>query len=182
VPALQAAIARVGQEDGPIRVLVSNAANDDRHKVEDVTVAYWEDRMQVDLRHQFFAAQAVRPQMRAAGGGSIVNFGSISWMAAQAGIPVYTAAKAATHGMTRSFARELGQYNIRVNTVVPGWVMTKRQLDLWVDDAANELIDRSQCLAGRVQPQDIAAMVTFLASDNARMCSAQNYVVDGGWV
>src|SRR4029077_7621412 len=105
-----------------------------------------------------------------------------SWRAAQAGIPVYTAAKAATHGMTRSFARELGQYNIRVNTVVPGWVMTKRQLDLWVDDAANELIDQSQCLAGRVRPQDIAAMVTFLASDNARMCSAQNYVVDGGWV
>ena len=139
-------------------------------------------RISINLAHAFFAIQAVAPGMMAARHGSIINFGSISWMAAQAGIPVYTAAKAATHGMTRSFARELGQYNIRVNTVVPGWVMTKRQLDLWVDDAANELIDRSQCLAGRVQPQDIAAMVTFLASDNARMCSAQNYVVDGGWV
>jgi len=179
---LQTIVSSVGKASGPITALVNNAANDDRHKTQDVTVDYWNDRIAVNLRHQFFASQAVYPQMKSAGGGSIINFGSISWMAAQAGIPVYTAAKAATHGMTRSFARELGQYNIRVNTVVPGWVMTKRQLDLWVDDAANELIDRSQCLAGRVQPQDIAAMVTFLASDNARMCSAQNYVVDGGWV
>ena len=148
----------------------------------EVTPAEFNRRIAVNLAHTFFAIQAVAPGMIAARQGSIVNFGSISWMAAQAGIPVYTAAKAATHGMTRSFARELGQHNIRVNTVVPGWVMTKRQLDLWVDDKANRLIDRSQCLAGRVQPQDIATMVTFLASDSARMCSAQNFVVDGGWV
>ena len=119
--------------------------------------------------------------MIAARRGSIVNFGSISWMAAQAGLPVYASSKAAVHGMTRSFA-ELGQHNIRVNTVVPGWVMTKRQLELWVDDAANDLIDRSQCLAGRVQPEDVAALAVFLASDSARMCSAQNFIVDGGWV
>jgi NAD(P)-dependent dehydrogenase (short-subunit alcohol dehydrogenase family) len=167
---------------GPCLVLVNNAANDTRMDWQKVTPEEFNRRIGVNLAHAFFAIQAVAPGMMAARQGSIINFGSISWMAAQAGIPVYTAAKAATHGMTRSFARELGQHNIRVNTVVPGWVMTKRQLDLWVDDAANELIDRSQCLAGRVQPQDLAAMVTFLASDSARMCSAQNFVVDGGWV
>lgn len=178
----QQAIRRFEEAHGPCLVLVNNAANDTRADWRQITAEEFNRRISLNLAHAFFAIQAVAPGMMAARHGSIINFGSISWMAAQAGIPVYTAAKAATHGMTRSFARELGQYNIRVNTVVPGWVMTKRQLDLWVDDAANELIDRSQCLAGRVQPQDIAAMVTFLASDNARMCSAQNYVVDGGWV
>jgi D-xylose 1-dehydrogenase len=162
--------------------LINNAANDTRHDWRQVTPDEFGRRIAVNLAHSFFAIQAVAPGMIAARKGAIVNFGSISWMAAQAGMPVYTAAKAAIHGLTRSFARELGAHNIRVNTVVPGWVMTKRQLDLWVDDAANDLIDRSQCLAGRVQPEDIAAMVTFLASDNARMCSAQNFVVDGGWV
>ena len=178
----QQAIRRFEEAHGPCLVLVNNAANDTRADWRQITAEEFNRRISINLAHAFFAIQAVAPGMMAARHGSIINFGSISWMAAQAGIPVYTAAKAATHGMTRSFARELGQYNIRVNTVVPGWVMTKRQLDLWVDDAANELIDRSQCLAGRVQPQDIAAMVTFLASDDARMCSAQNYVVDGGWV
>ncbi len=176
------AIKRFEEMHGPCLVLVNNAANDTRMDWREVTPDEFQRRIAVNLEHAFFATQAVAPGMIAAGTGSIVNFGSISWMAAQAGIPVYTAAKAAAHGMTRSFARELGKHNIRVNTVVPGWVMTKRQLDLWVDDAANELIDRSQCLAGRVQPADIAAMVTFLASDNARMCSAQNFIVDGGWV
>jgi NAD(P)-dependent dehydrogenase (short-subunit alcohol dehydrogenase family) len=167
---------------GPCLVLVNNAANDTRHDWRTVTPDEFGRRVAVNLEHAFFAIQAVAPGMIAARQGSIVNFGSISWMAAQAGMPVYTASKAATHGMTRSFARELGRHNIRVNTLVPGWVMTKRQLDLWVDDAANELIDKSQCLAGRVQPEDIAAVVTFLGSDNARMCSAQNFIVDGGWV
>ncbi len=175
-------IERFEDQHGPCLVLVNNAANDTRMDWRQVTPAEFGRRIAVNLEHAFFATQAVAPGMVAAGQGSIVNFGSISWMAAQAGIPVYTAAKAAIHGMTRSFARELGKHHIRVNTVVPGWVMTKRQLDLWVDDAANELIDRSQCLAGRVQPHDIAAMVTFLASDDAQMCSAQNFVVDGGWV
>lgn len=178
----QRAIKRFEDMHGPCLVLVNNAANDTRMDWREVTPEEFNRRIAVNLAHAYFAIQAVAPGMIAAGQGSIVNFGSISWMAAQAGIPVYTAAKAATHGMTRSFARELGKHHIRVNTVVPGWVMTKRQLDLWVDDAADELIDRSQCLASRVQPGDIAAMVTFLASDDARMCSAQNFVVDGGWV
>jgi D-xylose 1-dehydrogenase len=177
----QRAIKQFDQMHGACLVLVNNAANDTRMDWRKVTPDEFNRRISVNLAHAFFAIQAVAPGMIAARQGSIVNFGSISWMAAQAGIPVYTAAKAATHGMTRSFARELGKHNIRVNTVVPGWVMTKRQLDLWVDDAANELIDRNQCLAGRVQPEDIAAVVTFLASDDAQMCSAQNFVVDGGW-
>lgn len=178
----QRTIKQFEEAHGPCLVLINNAANDTRMDWREVTPEEFNRRISVNLAHSFFAIQAVAPGMIAARRGSIVNFGSISWMAAQAGIPVYTAAKAASHGMTRSFARELGNHNIRVNTVVPGWVMTRRQLDLWVDDAANELIDRSQCLAGRVQPEDVAAMVTFLASDNARMCSAQNFIVDGGWV
>ncbi len=176
------AIKRFEEMHGPCLVLVNNAANDTRHDWRQVTPSEFASRISVNLEHAFFAIQAVAPGMIAARRGSIVNFGSISWMAAQAGLPVYASSKAAVHGMTRSFARELGQYNIRVNTVVPGWVMTRRQLELWVDDAANELIDRSQCLAGRVQPEDVAALAVFLASGDARMCSAQNFIVDGGWV
>jgi len=178
----QQAIRLFADMHGPCLVLVNNAANDTRHDWRQVSPDEFSRRIAVNLQHSFFAIQAVAPAMIAAGGGSIINFGSISWMTAQAGLPVYEAAKAAVHGMTRSFARELGKYNIRVNTLVPGWVMTKRQLDLWVDDAANELMDRSQCLPGRVQPEDIAAAALFLASDSARMCSAQNFIVDGGWV
>ncbi len=178
----QRAIKLFAETHGPCRVLLNNAANDTRHDWRTVTSDEFGRRMAVNLQHSFFAIQAVAPGMMAAGGGSIINFGSISWMLAQAGLPVYETAKAAVHGMTRSFARELGGHHIRVNTLVPGWVMTKRQLDLWVDDAANELMDKSQCLPGRVQPQDIAALALFLASDDARMCTAQNFIVDGGWV
>jgi NAD(P)-dependent dehydrogenase (short-subunit alcohol dehydrogenase family) len=182
IPALQAAVARVGAEDGPIRVLVNNAANDDRHRTEDVTVEYWENRMQVNLRHQFFAAQAVRPQMRGAGGGSIVNLGSVSWMIGEGDCIAYVTAKSAIGGLTRGLARELGPENIRVNCVVPGWVMTERQLALWVTPEGEKQIDASQCLPGRLYPPDIARMVLFLAADDSRMCSSQNYIVDAGWV
>lgn len=182
IDAYRAAIGAIEAAHGPTLALVNNAANDTRHDWRDVTPEYFDTRIAVNLRHAFFAIQAVAPGMIAAGGGSIVNFGSVGWMMASGGYPGYAASKAATHGMTRSFARDLGKHGIRVNTLVPGWVMTKRQLDLWVDDAANELIDRSQCLAGRVMPDDIARMALFLASDDSRMCSAQNFVVDGGWV
>jgi NAD(P)-dependent dehydrogenase (short-subunit alcohol dehydrogenase family) len=181
IAALQGAIARIGEEDGPIRVLVNNGANDDRHKVEDVTVAYWDERMQVNLRHQFFAAQAVRPQMRAAGGGSIVNFGSISWMNAEVDCIAYVTAKSAIGGLTRGLARELGREGIRVNCVVPGWVMTERQLKLWVTPEGERQMDENQCLPGRLQPADIARMVLWLAADDSRMCSSQNFIVDAGW-
>lgn len=178
----QRAIKLFADRHGPCLVLINNAANDTRHDWQKVTPDEFAARIAVNLQHSFFAIQAVAPGMIAARSGSIINFGSISWMIAQAGLPVYEAAKAAVHGMTRAFARELGKHNIRVNTVVPGWVMTKRQLELWVDEAANQLMDRSQCLPGRVQPEDIAAIALFLASDSARMCSAQNFIVDGGWV
>ena len=178
---LQAAIETVGREDGPIRVLVNNAANDDRHKIEDVTVDYWEGRMQVNLRHQFFAAQAVRPQMRDAGGGSIVNLGSISWMNAEADCIAYVTAKSAIGGLTRGLARELGREGIRVNCVVPGWVMTERQLTLWVTPDGERQMDENQCLPGRLAPADIARMVLWLSADDSRMCSSQNFIVDAGW-
>lgn len=180
--AYQSAIAGFAAEHGPAGVLINNAANDTRHDWRDVTPDYFDGRIDVNLRHAFFAIQAVAPDMIAAGKGSIVNFGSIGWMTASGGYPGYAAAKAATHGLTRSFARDLGRHGIRVNTLVPGWVMTKRQLELWVDDAANALIDSSQCLAGRVMPEDIARMALFLGSDDSRMCSGQNFIVDGGWV
>lgn len=180
--AYRAAIGVIEAENGPTLALINNAANDTRHDWRDVTPEEYDKRIAVNMKHAFFAIQAVAPAMIAAGVGSIINFGSVGWMMATGGYPAYAAAKASAHGLTRSFARDLGQHGIRVNTLVPGWVMTKRQLDLWVDDAANELIDRSQCLAGRVMPEDIASMALWLAADDSRMCSGQNFIVDGGWV
>ena len=181
VAAAQAEIARIGRDKGPIRVLVNNAANDDRHKVEDVTPAYWDERIAVNLRHQFFCAQSVIPQMKAAGGGSIINFGSMSWMRATGGMPAYTAAKAAVHGLTRGLARDFGPDRIRVNTVVPGWIMTERQIRLWLDAEGERRLFENQCLKEKLHPPDIARMVLWLAADDSRMCTAQNWVVDGGW-
>ena len=182
IEALRAAVAETGAADGPIRVLVNNAANDDHHRIEEVTVDYWDERMAVNLRHQFFAAQAVRPQMRDAGGGSIINFGSVTWMIGDRDCAAYVTAKSAINGLTRALARELGPENIRVNCVVPGWVMTRRQLDLWVTPEVDQLIDASQCLRGRLYPPDLARMVLFLAADDSRMCTSQNFIVDAGWV
>ncbi len=181
IDSLRAAIERTRLALGPIRVLVNDAANDDRHKAEEVTVAYWDDRFAVNLRHQFFAAQAVIPQMKAAGGGSIINFGSVSWMNAEGGYAAYTAAKAAVHGLTRSLARDFGPDRIRVNTVVPGWVMTERQVKLWLDADGERQIRENQCLKEKLYPPDIARMVLFLAADDSRLCTAQNFVVDAGW-
>jgi NAD(P)-dependent dehydrogenase (short-subunit alcohol dehydrogenase family) len=181
IEALRAAVGRVGRELGNIRVLVNNAGNDDRHATEDVTVPYWDDRLAVNLRHQFFAAQAAIPQMKAAGGGSIINFGSISWMNAEGNYPAYTASKAAVHGLTRGLARDFGPDNIRVNTVVPGWIMTERQVRLWLDEAGERQIQENQCLKRKLYPPDIARMVLFLAADDSENCTAQNFVVDAGW-
>jgi len=181
VAALQAIVRRLGEEIGPITVLVNNAANDDRHKAMDVTVDYWNDRIAVNLRHQFFAAQAAYPQMKAAGGGSIVNFGSISWMNSEGGYNAYTTSKAAVHGMTRGLARDWGVDHIRVNTVVPGWVLTERQIKLWLDAAGERQLFENQCLKEKLYPPDIARMVLWLAADDSRMCTAQNFIVDAGW-
>jgi len=182
IAALRDAITRARSELGDIGTLVNNAANDQRHDWQEVTPGYWDERMAINLRPMFFAIQAVVPQMLRLGSGSIINFGSISWKAAQGGMPAYTAAKAAVHGLTRGMARDLGQNGIRVNTVVPGWVMTERQLKLWVDEKGERTMDEMQCLKGRIVPADLARMVLFLASDDARMCSAQQFTVDAGWV
>ena len=143
---------------------------------------YWQNRMDTNLRHQFFASQAVRPAMRDAGGGSIICFGSISWMAAERDYIAYVTAKAAMGGLTKGLARELGPERIRVNCVVPGWVMTKRQMELWLDEAGERQIAERQCLPDKLMPSDIARMVLWLASDDSRMCTAQNFIVDAGWV
>jgi NAD(P)-dependent dehydrogenase (short-subunit alcohol dehydrogenase family) len=182
IEALRAAIDRTGREDGPIKALVNNAANDDRHRIENVSIDYWDDRIEVNLRHQFFAAQAVRTQMRDSGGGAIVNLGSVSWMIGEADCIAYVTAKSAVNGLTRGLARELGPEGIRVNCVVPGWVMTKRQLELWVTPEGEQQIDERQCLRGRLYPPDIARMVLWLAADDSRMATSQNFIIDAGWV
>ena len=182
IAALQSAIAEVGRRLGSITVLVNNAANDQRHKFEDVTVEYWDERLATNLRHQFFAIQAVAPMMRTAGGGSIINFGSVSWHTAQGGMPAYTTAKAGVEGLTRGMARDLGPDNIRVNTVIPGWIMTERQITLWLTPEAEENLIRSQCLKTKVVPADVARMVLWLASDDSRMCTSQLWFVDAGRV
>ena len=182
IDALQSAITTLRQAIGPVAVLVNNAANDQRHKIEDTTPQSWDHGIAVNLKHQFFAAQAVLPDMRAANGGSIINLGSVSWMLKQGGMPVYTAAKSAVQGLTRCLARDLGPHRIRVNTVVPGWVMTERQLTLWVTPASKDDIARGQCINQPLMPVHIASMVLFLAADDSAMCTAQDFIVDGGWV
>ncbi|BEP14034.1 SDR family oxidoreductase [Acidothermaceae bacterium B102] len=182
IAALRAAIQVTGDRLGPVTVLVNNAANDERHTVDTLDVAAWDERMAVNLRHHFFAAQAVAPMMRAAGRGSIVNLGSISAHIDLVDIPAYITAKAGIEGLTRALARDLGGDGIRVNCVIPGWVMTQRQLDQWVTPEAEALIDRSQCLPRRLIPADVARMVLWLAADDGAACTGQNYIVDGGWM
>jgi NAD(P)-dependent dehydrogenase (short-subunit alcohol dehydrogenase family) len=180
IASLRSAIHDAGEKLGPITVLVNNAANDQRHNWADVTVEFWDERMATNLRHQFFALQAVVPMMREAGGGSIINFGSISWHTNHGDMPAYTTAKAAVEGLTKGMARDLGPDKIRVNTVIPGWVMTQRQLDLWLTPEAEANLMKVQCLKEKVFPPDLARMVLWLASDDSRMCTAQMWVVDGG--
>ncbi len=178
--ALKAAMTAAMDEMGGLDILLNNAANDDRHRLEDVTPAYWDERMAVNLRHQFFAAQAAIPAMRAAGGGAIVNFGSISWHLGLHDLVLYQTAKAAIEGLTRSLARELGRDNIRVNAIIPGNVQTPRQQRWYTPEGEAEII-ASQCLDGRIQPSDVAALALFLASDDARMMTGHGHFIDAGW-
>lgn len=182
IEALRAAISQIRASLGPITVLINNAANDQRHDIDEVTPAFWDDRIAVNLKHQFFAAQAVYPDMEAAGGGAIVNVGSVSWMIGQGGMPCYTTAKSAVAGLTRALARDLGPKNIRVNCVVPGWIMTQRQIDLWLTPEAEEDLMKSQCLKRKLYPEDIAKAILFFASEDAGAFTNQSYVADGGWV
>nr|WP_319384228.1 SDR family oxidoreductase [uncultured Roseibium sp.] len=180
ISAMRAALARLTGRTGPCQVLVNNAARDDRHDWKDVTPEYWDERQATNIRHMFFAIQAVAPDMIANGGGSIINMGSNSWWEAGGGFPAYTTAKAAVHGLTRTMARDLGDHRIRVNTVVPGWIMTERQKELWATPEALEAHRRRQCLPDLIDPVYVARMVLFLASDDAAMCSANNYMVEAG--
>jgi len=180
IAALQTVIGAAGDALGPVRVLVNNAARDDRHKMEDVTPAYWDENLAVNLRHHFFAAQAVAPQMAAAGGGVIINLGSISWMRGRPAMVGYTTAKAAISGMTRVLARELGGRGIRVNAIVPGAIVTARQRALWTTpEEEKEFLDQ-QCLKFRLSEDDVARTALFLASDEARGITGQNLIVDAG--
>jgi NAD(P)-dependent dehydrogenase (short-subunit alcohol dehydrogenase family) len=182
VAALEEAIGRLTADLGPAHVLVNNAADDRRHTIEDLDPQYWDDRMAVNLRHQFFAARLVARQMLAAQAGSIINLGSISAHIDLVELVGYITAKAGIEGMTRALARELGPAGVRVNCVIPGWIMTQKQLQHVVTPEAEQHIDESQCLPGRLFPEDVARLVLWLAADDSAMCTAQNWVVDGGWL
>ena len=183
VARLKATIAELAAELGDeFDVLVNNAANDQRHQTEDVTVEYYDSRVAINQRPMFFAAQQVYAGMKQKGGGSIINISSMSFHAKNAGYPVYAQTKASTVGLTRGLARDFGAHNIRVNTVTPGWVMTQRQIDLWLDADGEAEIKRSQCLPGKLMPHDVSAMVLFLAADDSAMCTGQDFIVDAGWI
>jgi NAD(P)-dependent dehydrogenase (short-subunit alcohol dehydrogenase family) len=181
IAALKNAFASIEKQAGNISVLVNNAANDDRHKPADVTPQYWDDRIAVNLRHYFFAAQAAAPGMKRAGGGSIVNLGSVSWHLGLPDLVLYETAKAGIEGLTRALARDLGVNSIRVNCVIPGAVKTARQMALWHTPEEEAKILEMQCLKARVEPKDVSAMVQFLASDDARLCTGHCYWVDAGY-
>lgn len=182
IAALRSGVAALRDMLGPFTVLINNAAHDERHKTEDVTPEYWDGRIDVNLKHAFFAAQAVLPDMKLAGGGSIVNFSSVSWMIGQGGMAAYTASKSGIIGLTRSLARDFGPDNIRVNAIAPGWIMTERQKTFWVTEEGRKEIMQRQCLKRELVPDDIARVVLFFASEESSACTNQHYVVDGGWV
>ena len=179
---LQKTIADIISNKGPIDILINNAANDTRHKIDDVTEEYWNERINVNLRHFFFTVQSVKKSMIDNGGGAIINMGSTSWMVGQGGMAAYTAAKSGVVGLSRSFARDLGEFNIRVNSVVPGWVMTQRQIDLWLNDESEKELMKRQCLKEKLMPHELAQAVLFFSSEQSSGCTNQSYVVDKGWL
>ena len=182
IAALRAGVAEARNVHGAINILVNNAAHDERHSTEEMTPEYWDNRIAVNLKHQFFAAQAVLPDMKAANAGAVINFGSVSWIAGQGGMAAYTASKSGVIGLTRSLARDYGAYNIRVNAIAPGWIMTERQLDKWMTPQGEVELMQRQCLKRKLMPDEVAKFAIFLASDEASACTAQHYIVDGGWV
>lgn len=182
VAQLQAAIAQAADAHGPIRALVNNAANDQRHETLGTSEADWERLIDINLKAYFFAAQAVIPGMREIGAGSIINFTSISYMMGNSGYPVYVTANSGINGMTRALAREFGPDRIRVNAIAPGWALTEKQIDLWVTPEALAAHLERQCLKDTLKPEDLAGGVLFLASDSSRMMTGQSVVIDGGVV
>jgi NAD(P)-dependent dehydrogenase (short-subunit alcohol dehydrogenase family) len=181
IDALRKGIRNIRKVFGPVTILINNAAHDERHRLEDVTPEYFDDRIRVNLRHQFFTIQEIVPDMKKAGGGTIVNMTSTSWMNGSKGMPVYVAAKSATYGLVRGLARDLGPFNIRINAFAPGWIMTERQKKLWVTPQAIERLMQDQCLQRTLTPDDMARAVLFLASDESSAATNQNFVFDGGW-
>jgi NAD(P)-dependent dehydrogenase (short-subunit alcohol dehydrogenase family) len=182
VAALQAAVGEITSRLGPARVLVNNAGSDDRHRFEEITPSYWDERMNVNLRHQFFAVQAVAPGMKAAGGGSIINMSSIAWMVPSPDLSVYIAAKSAIIGMTRSIAHHLGAHNIRVNCVLPGLIVTERQRRLWMSPEYEAEVLARQCLKRLLIPDEVARLLLFLAADDSSAITNQSHIIDGGWI
>jgi len=180
VVAYQALLQRVISELGPIRVLVNNAGRDDRHAMEDVTPEFWDDRLALNLKHYFFAIQSVAPGMAAAGGGSVINMGSVSWMRGRANLVGYTTAKAGILGLTRTLARELGERNIRVNALVPGAIVTERQNAMHRDAAADQAFLDAQCLKIRLDAGHVARATLFLAADDSDGMTGQHVLVDAG--
>lgn len=181
VAALKAAVDAATEALGDFSTLVNNVARDDRHTLESVTPEYWDERMAVNQRPAFFAIQAIVPGMQRLGGGSVVNIGSTGWQSKGSEYPCYAIAKSSVNGLTRGLAGSLGRDRIRVNTVSPGWVMTERQIKMWLNADGEDAIKRNQCLPDKLQPSDVARMVLFLASDDAAMCTAQEFKVDAGW-
>jgi D-xylose 1-dehydrogenase len=181
VGALKAAIALTAERFGDIGVLVNNVANDERHDIADVTEADFDWRVAVNLRPHFFAVQAVLEGMKRLGGGAIVNLGSVSWKIKGANYPIYATCKSAMTGLTRSLAKDLGKFNIRVNTLTPGWIMTEKQLKMWVDEAGEHILDENQCLPGRIVGADVAQLALYLAAEDSRMVTAQDFTIDAGW-
>lgn len=179
---LRACMSQVETQLGPVRVLVNNAASDDRHQFVEVTPEYWDERMAVNLRHHFFTIQSVVPGMTAAGGGSIINMSSIAWMIPSTGLPAYVVAKAGIVGLTRTMAHELGASNIRVNAVLPGAILTERQHKLWWTPQYEAEIFSRQCLKRVLTPDEVARLVLFLAADDSSAITNQSYIIDGGWV
>ena len=179
---LQKTISKIIDNNGAIDVLINNAANDERHSIDEVTEEFWNERININLRHYFFTVQSVKKAMIANKGGSIINIGSASWMIGQGGMAAYTAAKSGVVGLTRSFARDLGEFDIRVNSVVPGWVMTERQIEKWLTPESEADMMKKQCLKHKLIPSDIAKAVLFFGSNASSGCTNQDYVVDKGWL
>ena len=179
---LQNTISKIISDNGAIDILVNNAANDERHSIDEVTEEFWNERMNINLRHYFFTVQSVKKAMIENKGGSIINIGSVSWMIGQGGMAAYTAAKSGVVGLTRSFARDPGEFNIRVNSVVPGWVMTERQIEKWLTPESEADMMKKQCLKHKLMPSDIAKTVLFFGSDQSSGCTNQDYIVDKGWL
>jgi NAD(P)-dependent dehydrogenase (short-subunit alcohol dehydrogenase family) len=181
VQALRTSIAEASSHIGKISVLINNAANDRRHRLQDTTPEEFELSIAVNLRHQYFATQAVVPGMRELGGGSVICLGSTGWMIKNAGYPMYAMAKSAVHGLVNGLARELGKDRIRINALVPGWVITEKQRELWLDEAGEREIQQKQCMPGYLSADDLARAALFLGADDSRMCTGHDFIVDGGW-